>query len=159
MVHNYVDYNSFVLYTDAKCFDSGEPVPIIDGLSNQTTVEQEMIVFGCVFKANYSPNPKKYNVFWMITFQNGSDITVRDDSNFSDYRIDSRRNCSYDNYSCCRSITELYIHTARYLNNSMINCTATYNSIKSTNGSYLGESFTIIIIIHYIAIVNQRMEQ
>ena len=113
-------------------------MPILSNSSNQTTVEGENITFRCIFKGNYSPRTYD-SVIWIITFQNGNNITVQDDSNFSDYHIEIKRSCPSTNYACCRFTTKLKIHTSLPLNNTMITCTTLYDSIPSSTTSQLSE--------------------
>lgn len=132
------------MYIDVECFLPGDKVPLLHSSSNQTTVEGLMITFQCTYKGNYSPDD--YTVFWMVAFQNGSHILVQDDSNFSDYHIRTQQNCPDSNYSCCRFITELSIHTSIPLNNAKITCSAILNSnVSTSNGSYLSELCVCII--------------
>ena len=124
---------------EVQCFPPGNAVPIINSSSNQTTIEGEKITFICTFQGNYSPSD--YDVHWMITFQNGSIVRIQNNSDFSDYHINTKQNCPDTNYSCCRFITELFIHTSLPLNNTMITCTciAMFDSIPSSSISYLSE--------------------
>ena len=134
-----------MLHADVECFPSGDPVPILDSSSNQTTVEGEYITFICIFEGNYSPI--NYDaVFWIATFQNGSKITIQDDSNFSDYHIETKRSCPPTNYACCHSTTKLSIHTSLPLTNTMITCTILYDSIPSSTTSNLSELYFCNII-------------
>ena len=125
------------LYSDVQCFPSGDPVPILNSSNNQATVEGENITFFCLFKGNYSS--LKYDaVFWIVTFQNGSNITIQDDSNCSDYHIETEQNCPPTDYACCFTTT-LSIHTTLPLNNTMITCAALYDSILSSTTSNLSK--------------------
>ena len=113
-------------------------MPILSSSSNQTTVEGENITFSCLFKGNYSP--LTYDaVIWIITFQNGNNITVQDDSNFSDYRIETKQSCLSANKACCQFTTRLRIHTSLPLNNVMITCITIYDYMSSSATSNLSE--------------------
>ena len=125
-------------HVDVECFPSGHRVPLLSSSNNQTTVEEEVITFRCIYQGNYSPSSYG-SVYWIVTLQNGSEITILDYSNFSDYRIDTRRSCPYDNYACCRFTTELRIHTILPLNNAMITCITIHDSVSSFNTSNLSK--------------------
>ena len=126
-----------MLILDVECFPPGNSVPILSSSNNQTTIEGEMITFICTFQGNYSPSD--YDVYWVIAFQNGSFLQIRNDSNFSDYHISTKQNCPDTNYSCCRFTTELFIHTVLPLNNTAVTCTAMFDFIPSSSISYLSE--------------------
>ena len=115
-------------------------MPILNSSNDQTTVEGEDITFICLFEGNYSP--LKYDaVFWIVKFQNGSNITIQDDSNFSDYHIKTTRTCPYTDYACCRFTTSLSIHASLPLNNAMLTCIALYDDTPSSNTSKLSELY------------------
>jgi len=128
----------FKLHTDVQCFPPKDPIPLLNSNNNQTTVEGEAIAFQCEFGGNYH---KDYNVYWQVTFQNGSNITVDDDSNFFYFHIHTQQKCPSTNYSCCHFITQLYINTTTMpLNNAMITCNAAISSTtSSSNACYLSE--------------------
>ena len=111
---------------------------VLSSSSNQTTVEKEMVEFICVFKGNYS----LFNydgVYWMIKFQNGSSIILR--NNISNYHFDIQQN------SLCHFATKLHINASMTLDNAMVTCTAVMDNILgSTNAtSYLSELSIIYI--------------
>jgi len=123
---------------EVKCFPPGQPVPLLSITSNQTTVEEVAITYTCIFEGNYSPITYG-DVYWVLKIQNGSSIAIFDYSNFSDYYINTYRNCPQDNYACCQFVTELWMHTTLPLNNAIISCVAIYDSVSSYNTSNLGE--------------------
>lgn len=125
-----------MLILDVRCFPPGSRVPVLNSSNNQTTIEGEDITFMCIFQGNYSPSD--YDVYWLIEFQNGTILQIKNDSNFSNYHISTKQNCP-DTYSCCRFTTELFIHTVLPLNNSTVTCTAEIDFIQSSSISYLSE--------------------
>lgn len=94
-----------------------------------------MIVFKCTFQGDYS-STNLDAVNWEVTFQNGTDIII--ERNSSDYHI-IINDCPYTNSPCCQFTIELYVNTSLELNNAMMNCTAIYDSVKSTNASNLSK--------------------
>ena len=112
-------------------------MPLLSITSNQTTVEEVAITYRCIFKGNYSPITYG-DVYWVVGIQNGSSITILDNSNFTDYHVNTCRNCPHDNFACCQFVTELWILTTLPLNNAMISCVAIYDSVPSYNTSDLG---------------------
>ena len=129
----------YVYITDGECFPSGHAVPLLSGSSNQSTVEEEVITFSCTFKGNYKT--LDYHVYYIVTLQNGTSITVNDDSDYPDYHVSTKKNCPFTNSSCCRFITKLEIHAAISSNNAMITCNAMFigSLTPTSSASYLSE--------------------
>lgn len=134
-------YVIYFVIIDARCYPARDPVPLLSGSNNQTTVEEEFITFSCSFKGNYKPLYYVYTTFWIIKLQNDTPIVVDDDSNNPDYHVSTKKNCPFTNSSCCRFTTELTINATLPLNNAMISCSAFYvYYLKPTyNTSYLSE--------------------
>ena len=121
-----------------QCFPPGDPVSVLSSSSNQTTVEREVVEFSCTFKGNYSL--VNYDgVYWMVIFQNGSSIILR--NNISNYHFDIQRN------SLCHFTTKLYINTSMPLDNAMVTCSAIMdNMLRSTNVTFYLSKLSIILI-------------
>ena len=131
----------FILHTDVHCFPPGDPVSVLSSSSNQTTVEREVVEFSCTFKGNYSL--VNYDgVYWMVIFQNGSNIILH--NNISNYHFEIQQN------SLCHFTTKLYINTSMSLDNAMVTCTVMMNNILNSSNatSYLSESPIVYISIH-----------
>lgn len=124
---------------DIECFPPGDPGPLLYISSNQSTVEGEDITFNCTFKGNCSPF--LYTVYWEIAFQNGSNVRIQDDSNISNFHIDTKQRCPPTTCTYCCFTTTLKIHASMPLNSAMITCATLYGSrMKYTsNASNLSE--------------------
>ena len=98
-----------------------------------------MILFTCTFRAE-SYTPSQYHIDWLVTFQNGSVSSVKNNSN---YYVETKNNCPFTNGTfCCYFTTELCVHAAVPLNNTMINCTAMLIDglpTPTSGGSYLSK--------------------
>lgn len=121
-----------------QCFPPGDPVSVLSSSSNQTTVEREVVEFSCTFKGNYSL--VNYDgVYWMVIFQNGSNIILC--NNISNYHFDIQQN------SLCHFTTKLYINTSMSLDNAMVTCSAIIdNMLRSTNVTFYLSKLSIILI-------------
>ena len=122
-----------------QCLSPGEQVPILFSSGNQTTVEGENITFNCTFKGNYSES--NYDiVYWKAILQNGSTITIQDNSNFVDHHIETKQSCPPTKHPCCCFTTKLRIHASLPLNNAVIICTAQlYSDAKNSSISNLSK--------------------
>ena len=129
----------YVYITGGECYPSGHALPLLSGSNNQSTVEGEVITFSCTFKGNYKP--LNYPVYYIVTLQNGTSITVNDHSNYPDYHVSAMKNCPFTNSSCCRFVTKLEIRAAISSNNAMITCNAMFvdSFIPTSSVSYLSE--------------------
>ena len=107
-------------------------MPVLSSSNNQTTVEREVVEFGCTFIGN-SSLVSYDGVYWTITFQNGSSIIVH--NNIYDYRFYIQQN------SLCHFTTKLYVNTSMSLDNAMVSCIAIMDNILSSSNatSYLSE--------------------
>ena len=116
-------YNKiFIDIVEQCCLSPGEQVAILFSSSNQTTVEGENITFSCTFKGEYSE--LNYDaVYWKAILQNGSTITIQENSNFLDYHIETKQSCPPNKHPCCCFTTTLRIHASLPLNNAVIKCT------------------------------------
>ena len=129
----------------AGCYSSGNAVPLLCSSTNQTIVEEELITFSCSFNGTIN-----YSIYWIIKFQNGSTIVVKNDS-IPGYHVSTIENCTcpFTNTSCCHFTTELSMHAILPLNDSMITCNVTFVDclIPTSSTSYLSE-LSIIICSH-----------
>ena len=123
-------------YTDINCYSDNDPVPILSGSENHTTVEGEMVVFKCSFGDNYSP--MNY-IYWELTLEDGHHIVVKDYLNYTDFQMKTYQDCPPNNYSCCRFTSKLNIHTNLSMNNAIVTCSAIINEITSYSSSDLSE--------------------
>ena len=134
-----------IIIIDAWCFPPGHAVPLLNGTNNQTTVEGEVITFSCSLRGNYKP--LNYEVYWIIVFQNHTSTVVDDNHNIPGYHVNTKKNCPFTNFSCCRFITELSINTVLQLNNSIIMCDVTFiDSIQLTSSS---STLSELLIVNY----------
>ena len=124
-------------YVDVSCYADDEPVPILSGSKNHTTVEGEMIAFKCSFGDNYSPI--NYDIYWELALKDGSHITVMDYINYTDFKIKTFQDCPPSNYSCCQFTTELSVRTNLSMDNAVVSCVAIINELISYSSSDLSE--------------------
>ena len=125
-------------YTDINCYSDNDPVPILSGSENHTTVEGEMVVFKCSFGDNYSP--MDYDIYWELTLEDAPHhIVVTDYLNYTDFQMKTYQDCPPNNYSCCRFTSKLNIHTNLSMNNAIVTCSAIINEITSYSSSDLSE--------------------
>ena len=126
------------------CYPVGEKVPLLSSNNNQTTVEEELIIYSCSFKGNYVR--LNYDAYWIIIFQNGSAIVVNDENSHPGYLVNTKKNCPFTNTSCCHFTTELSIHAILPLNDAMITCNAIFvdSYFPTSSTSYLSELSILI---------------
>lgn len=139
----------------AGCFSAGDAVPLLSSSNNQTTVEEELTKFSCSFNGSYTPI--NYSVYWIIKFQNGSTIEVKNDS-IPGYHVNTKVNCPLTDSSCCNFTTELIIHAILLLNNAMITCNAIFvdSLIPTSSSSYLSELSVISIPIRCLELFSDH---
>lgn len=132
-----------------QCLSPGEQVAISFSSGNQTTVEGENITFSCTFKSESSESNFDA-VYWKAILQNGSTITIQDDSNFVDYHFETKQSCPPTKYPCCHFTIKLRIHASLPLNNAVVICTAQlYDDTKNSSISNLSK--LQIIHISYLS--------
>ena len=129
---------------DDICQSGGTPIAeLVHSSSNITTIEGKNITLNCEFKGYYSES-SHYGFKWIVTFQNGTSKTVKDNSSYSGCKIYTHqtfRDCLY----CFYFSTELYVHASTSLDKARITCAANYKYPVSPNSSYLSKLLDIII--------------
>ena len=132
---------------DIECYSDNDPVPILSGSVNHTTVEGEMVMYKCSFGDNYSPID--YYIYWELTLEDGNHTTVKDYLNYTNFQMKTYQDCPPNNYSCCRFTSKLNIHTNLSMNNAIVTCSAIINELTSYSSSDLSEQCNLCSWIFY----------